>query len=80
MSHRRKKYKGRNYHHLKPLSRRGLTIDENLLLIDIEKHKLIHKIFSNATLAEIIEILHRTLHAKGYEVVEACPICRGGGP
>lgn len=72
----RKKLRNRNYHHLKPKSRRGLPIDENLLLINVEKHKLIHKIFANATLGEILEILHRTLHAKGYEVVEACPICK----
>lgn len=75
---RRKHLKNRNYHHMKPRSKGGPTIDQNLLLIDKTKHFLIHKIFNNATLAEILIILHRTLHAKGYEVVEACPICRGG--
>ena len=73
----RKKLRNRNYHHMKPKSRGGCPVNENLLLINVEKHKLIHKIFNNATLAEILTILHRTLHAKNYEVVEACPLCRG---
>ena len=78
MSHRRKHVKKMNRHHLCPKSRNGPTRDENLLLLKIEKHVLLHKIFGNRTLGEILTILHRTLHAKNYEVVEICPICKGG--
>lgn len=76
---RRKHKDHRNRHHLFPKSRGGPTRKENLLLIDIDKHILLHKIFGNRTLGEILVLLHRTLHAKNYDRVEKCPLC-GGDP
>ena len=62
--HHRKHYKDRDYHHLRPRSRSGKNITSNLLLIDIERHRLLHKIFGNRTLEEIIYTLQRLQSAK----------------
>lgn len=61
---RRKRFANRNYHHLKPRSRGGLNTSQNLLLIKIERHRLLHRIFGNRTLDEIIALLNRLKKAK----------------
>ena len=77
MSHR-KRLNGRNYHHLFPRSRSKNPISQhaNLLLIDTDRHVHWHQVFGNLTLREVIVLLHRVFHAKGYTEVEECPICR----
>ena len=65
-----KHHKHRNKHHLKPRSRGGDAQPANLLLIDIDKHILFHKIFGNHTLYEVINILIRVARAKHYEQIE----------
>ena len=67
MKKRKKKYVGRNYHHLKPQSRGGKYIDSNLLLIKIDRHHFWHKIFGNRTLGEVIRLLIRLERVKGGE-------------
>lgn len=62
--HNRKRHAGRNYHHLTPRSRNGKNTDANLLLIDIERHRMLHWIFGNRTLDEIIAVLQRLKRAK----------------
>lgn len=59
MFKKKKRYKGRNYHHLRPRQRGGKDNEGNLLLIDIEKHIYWHKIFKNKTLDEVIGLLIR---------------------
>lgn len=54
-----KRYKGRNYHHFKPVSRGGDDSKENLLLLKIDRHECWHKLFKNQTLNEVIQILLR---------------------
>ena len=56
---RARRFRGRNYHHLRPKSRGGNRQPSNLLLFDIEKHQCWHKIFLNRTLREVIELLER---------------------
>ena len=60
----------RNKHHLKPKIRGGEKQSSNMLLIDIDKHIFLHKIFGNHTLYEIIHILIRVARAKHYEEIE----------
>jgi hypothetical protein len=62
---RMKKFKNRNYHHLIPQSRGGIYAINNLLLIDIERHKIWHKLFGNRTLGEVIQLLIRLERMKG---------------
>ena len=61
-------------HHMSPRSRykkRGFTTpwkrdsDENLLTLTAEHHLLLHKLFGNRTLEEIIAVLQRIARAKG---------------
>lgn len=54
----------KNKHHLTPKSRGGKNTQENLLLVDIEKHIYWHKIFKNLTLEEVIELLIRLQRLK----------------
>lgn len=54
-----KNRKKNNFHHLTPKSRGGSTEDSNLLEISKEKHILLHQIFHNLTLREIIVLLQR---------------------
>ena len=63
---RRKSHKGRNYHHLRPVSRGGRNTSENLLLIHQERHFYWHKVFGNMTLMEAIQLLERCQRMKGY--------------
>jgi hypothetical protein len=56
---------GRNLHHLTPRSRGGKNTDDNLLLIDVEKHEYWHKIFGLKTLEETIALLIRLSKMKG---------------
>lgn len=58
------KRKGRNYHHMTPRSRGGKTTQDNMLLIDIERHVYWHKVFRNLTLEEVIRLLVRLREAK----------------
>ena len=54
----------RNRHHLRPKNRGGLTIESNLLLMDIKRHNAWHQLFGNLTLGEVIELLQRVKRAK----------------
>lgn len=56
--------KGRNRHHIRPRSRHGRNSVQNLLLIEIEKHRAYHFLFGNRTLEEAIELLRRIDVAK----------------
>jgi hypothetical protein len=61
---RYRKKEGRNKHHLTPVCRGGPTEDWNLLLIRLERHQLLHKIFGVQTLDETIELLTRLRRLK----------------
>ena len=56
---KRVRYRGRNRHHLTARSRGGTNDPSNLLLLTIERHVLLHKLFGNRTLDEIISVLTR---------------------
>lgn len=67
MSWNARRYKnkpGRNKHHLTPKARGGADADWNLLLIRIERHQELHRIFGNKTLEEIIQLLVRLQRMK----------------
>ncbi len=61
---RKKRYNGRNFHHLTPRSRGGKDTDDNLLLIEIEKHEAWHKMFGIKTAKEVLALLERVVRAK----------------
>jgi hypothetical protein len=54
----------RNRHHLKPKSRGGSGLENNLLLMDMRRHNMWHQLFDNLTLDEVIELLIRVRRAK----------------
>lgn len=60
--------KGRNRHHLVPKSRKDINpYSRNLLLIDVEKHKIWHTLFGTLTLDEVIALLKRLRRLKRRE-------------
>lgn len=65
--HRKTCPKRKTKHHLRPRSRGGSSARYNILILDAERHALLHKIFGNRTLTEIIEVLIRIARAKQYE-------------
>lgn len=82
---KRKKYKGRNFHHLRPKSRGGSMSDSNLLLIYRDKHAYWHRLFGNKTLEEVIALLIRLSRMKGREhgdenLYQHPRICRENNP
>lgn len=54
---KRKQKMGYNYHHLKPRSQGGQSIDSNMLFIKIKKHNAIHRLFGNFTPKQIDTML-----------------------
>jgi len=62
--HKGKRYRNRNRHHLVPRSRGGDLSASNLLLIDIDKHKVWHRLFGLLTLDEVILLLQRLQKCK----------------
>jgi len=60
----KKGFKGRNKHHLKAKSLGGSKATYNLLLIDIERHRIWHKLFGLLNLDEVIALLQRVKRAK----------------
>lgn len=66
----RRKTKHKNKHHIRPKTKGGSSMDYNIANLDIDKHNLLHRIFGNATLYEIICILIRFAKMKGYEKEE----------
>lgn len=54
-----KRYPGRNRHHNWAKSLGGPDADWNLILLKVERHNLLHKIFGVRTLKEIIAVLER---------------------
>lgn len=48
-----------------PRSRGGSSKATNLLLLDVEKHAMLHKIFGNRTWEEIIQVMIRVSRMKG---------------
>lgn len=74
MSWNARRYKGkfgRNKHHLTAVCRGGPTEDWNLLLIRLERHELLHKIFGVMTLEETIELLVRLKRMKDRQRLRA---------
>ena len=65
MRRKKRKYPGRNRHHMVPRSRGGRNTASNLLLLDVEKHAMLHKIFGNRTWEEIIQVMIRVSRMKG---------------
>lgn len=53
------KHPGRNRHHNLAKSRGGSSEEFNMILLKVERHNLLHKIFGLRTLREIIEVLER---------------------
>jgi hypothetical protein len=49
--------KGYNYHHLKPRSRGGQSIDSNMCFLKIKKHNALHRIYGNSTPRQILKML-----------------------
>ena len=56
---RRKHLENRDYHHNLAKSRGGSNQDFNLIVLKVERHQMLHKIFGNRTLREIISVLER---------------------
>lgn len=54
----------RNLHHLIPRSRGGGNHRSNILLIDVNVHRELHRVFGNRTLEETIRLLQRVKRAK----------------
>lgn len=54
---KKKQKKGYNYHHLKPRSRGGQSLDSNMCFLKREKHNAIHRIYGNATPRQILKML-----------------------
>ena len=52
MRHQKQK-KGYNYHHLKPRSQGGSSLDSNMCFIKIKKHNALHRMFGNFTPKQI---------------------------
>lgn len=61
---RKRVQRKRNRHHLIPRSRGGSMSLNNLLYIDIERHRAWHDIFGNATAEEVLNLLERVVRAK----------------
>jgi len=61
---KKKHHKKRNRHHIKPKSRGGSKATCNMLLINIEKHRIWHKLFGLRTIDEVISLLKRVKRAK----------------
>jgi|GEM_PF-5817335 len=54
---KKNRQKGYNYHHLKPRSRGGTSIDSNMLFIKIRRHNAWHRLFGNSTPHQIETML-----------------------
>ena len=64
---RLKRHKGRNRHHNINVSRGGGSRIQNLILLKEDRHFLLHYIFQNRTLKEIICVLQRLDRAKTHQ-------------
>jgi hypothetical protein len=49
----KKQTKGYNYHHLRPRSQGGQSLDSNMCFIKIKKHEALHRMFGNFTPRQI---------------------------
>lgn len=54
---KRKQKRGYNYHHIKPRSQGGQTIDSNMAFLKIKKHNALHRMFGNFTPKQIDTML-----------------------
>lgn len=54
-----RRFPGRNWHHNQAVCRNGPDADWNLILLKVERHNLLHKIFGVRTIKEIIAVLER---------------------
>jgi hypothetical protein len=54
----------RNKHHILPKSRRGIKTEDNLILLDENRHAAFHLLFSNRTLREAAAVLIRAAEMK----------------
>lgn len=57
----------KNSHHLRNRCRQGSSTSENLLWIDIQKHRCLHEIFKNDDPEYVILVLDRMMKMKGYK-------------
>lgn len=62
--HGRPHKRGRNYHHLVPVSRNGSNDVSNLLLIDLERHTAWHTLFRNLDIWEVRDLICRMADMK----------------
>lgn len=62
-----KHYKDRNRHHLIPKSRGGKANDQNMLLMDTQKHALWHQLWGNRTIGEVLSLLTRMERMKSHQ-------------
>lgn len=53
-----------NKHHIKAKSNGGVSIERNLLKLDISRHNAYHLLFGNLNLYEVIELLKRVIKIK----------------
>ncbi len=56
--------RGQNWHHLLNVCMGGETTLQNLLRIDITKHRAWHELWDNLSPQEVIEVLKRLVQAK----------------
>ncbi len=53
----KRQVKGYNYHHLRPRSQGGQSLDSNMCFIKIKKHEALHRMFGNFTPKQIDSML-----------------------
>lgn len=63
----RRRFPGRNRHHLHPKSLGGDNSFNNLLLIDVDKHVKWHALWGNRTAEEVLALLERVVRAKKHQ-------------
>ena len=65
--HGKRKFNGRNYHHLIPKCRGGNVNRKNLLLIHEGRHRAWHECFGTLSLSEVIDLLIRLEKVKALQ-------------
>ena len=59
---------GKTKHHNLAVARGGKSNRQNVIILKAETHQLLHKIFGNRTIREIISVLERLDQAKKHQV------------
>jgi hypothetical protein len=63
-SRQRRTHRRFNRHHIVAKSHSGPATQENLLVMDIDKHNAYHKVFGNRSFLDVVRLLIRVLRAK----------------